>query len=103
MADREAKIEQLFTRRMRDHGYMSFKADASAEKQTGWMDRMYFGPGGDVRFVEFKREKAPKKRKGEKLQNHIRKQLVKRGFRCYRVEGMVEAAMVFRGITGDFL
>lgn len=101
MADLEIKIENWFVAGMRRRGYMTYKGDASAEKQPGWSDRFFFGFKKDTVFVEFKRLKAPKKRKGEKLQDYIRGQLKKRGFPCYKVRGWVQARRVFANITGE--
>lgn len=97
----ERKIEDDFVLAMDELGWLSRKGDIAAEQVAGELDRFFYGYGAQVVIIEFKREGAPKKRRGEKLQQHTRKQFSLRGFPTFVVIGRGDAAGVFNRITGE--
>lgn len=88
---------------MLDCGYINLKGDMAPEKRTGMNDQFFFGHGAKTIIVEFKRLDAPRRRKGEKLQDYVREQFRERGFMTYKVRGREEAESVFNEITGEAL
>lgn len=81
----EWAIESDFVEEIEDAGWITVKGD---KIKRGFPDRFCFGPGPLTIIVEFKRMGAPKKRRGEKLQDYYRKQFAKKGFDTRKVVGM---------------
>lgn len=100
---REDRIEAHFVGRMLDEGYINLKGDMAPEKRTGLNDQFFFGHGPRTIIVEFKRLSAPRRRKGEKLQDYWRGQFKARKYEVYKVRGKIEASRVFKQITGKEL
>ena len=84
----EHVIENEFVEELEDAGWITLKGD---KVRRGFADRFCFGAGARTVIIEFKRTGAPKKRRGEKLQNHYRNQFAALGFDCRKVTGMNEA------------
>ena len=61
-------------------------------KRRGWPDRIVVGPERFVLFLEFKRKKAPKNRRGEKLQRWFANQIRGYGF-TYEIVNSKETAI----------
>jgi hypothetical protein len=85
----EWAIEDEFVKEIEDAGWITIKGD---KIKRGFSDRFLFGPRATTIIVEFKRTGAKKKRRGEKLQNHYRKQFVGLGFTALKVKGWNAAA-----------
>lgn len=100
---REDRIESHFVARMLNCGYINLKGDMAAEKRVGLSDQFFFGHGPRTVIVEFKRLSAPRRRKGEKLQAYWRQQFKDRKYEVYLARGKIEAARVFKQITGEEL
>lgn len=81
-------VEGEFVMEIEDAGWITFKGD---KVRRGFPDRFCFGYEARVVIVEFKSSFAPKKRKGEKLQDHYRQMFRERGFEVYKVTGKEEA------------
>lgn len=94
---RERRIEAVFVEKMAVMGYVNIKADLI---YRGWADRIFFGPEAHTVIVEFKKLDAPKRRKGEKLQDYFRAQFKTRKYPVFKVRGWEEARTVFKIITG---
>lgn len=99
----EHKVEAKFCARMEECGWLNDKLDAHADKKAGNMDRIFYGYGARAVFIEFKKEDAPKKRQGEKLQAYRREELIRRGFEVYVVKGRAQAEHRFKYLTGEAL
>lgn len=81
-------VEKEFCLEMEDAGWITLKGD---KVKRGFPDQFIFGPDETVVIVEFKRKGAPKKRRGQKLQDYYREQFRKLGFRTLKVTGKAEA------------
>ncbi len=100
---RETSLEARFVSRMLDCGYINLKGDMAPEKRTGMNDQFFFGFGPRTILVEFKRLDAPRRRRGERLQDFVRGQFSERGYEVYKVRGREQAEQVFKKITGEKL
>lgn len=86
-------IEKEFVWVMEEAGWITVKGD---KIKRGFPDRFLFGPKETVLIVEFKRTGAPKKRRGEKLQNHYRAEFERLGFRTLKCVGWNEACELLK-------
>lgn len=90
-------VEKEFCLEMEDAGWLTLKGD---KVKRGFPDQFIFGPNETVVIIEFKRSGARKKRRGEKLQDHYRKQFRNLGFRTLKVTGKEEADELRRELIG---
>lgn len=87
----ETDVELWFVEELETHGWMTIKGD---RVRRGFSDQFCFGPGKQVEIIEFKREDAPRNRRGEKLQDYYREQFADMGFHVHKVRGIAEAEML---------
>lgn len=99
----EVGLERHFCDRMLECGWLNDKLDKNAETKAGNQDRVFWGYKGRAVFVEFKRDGARRGRQGERLQTFRRGQLQKLGFECYEARGRLDAAELFKLLTGENL
>lgn len=81
-------VEEDFAQELEDEGWITLKGD---KVKRGFPDRFCFGPDARTVIVEFKRKGARKKRRGEKLQEHWRKEFARLGFETHKITGKEEA------------
>lgn len=90
MKDREVKSETDFKKEVEAADYLYLKMG-----QDGLPDRVIFGPGRFVLFIEFKSAKRPSK-SGAKRQAYYRKILQRMGFNAKVATTVEEARKIFQ-------
>lgn len=89
----EWAIEEAFVEGLEDAGWITIKGD---KIKRGFADRFCFGPRATTIIVELKKTGARKNRRGEKLQDHYRKEFERLGFTTTKCKGWNNACELLR-------
>lgn len=91
-------VEAEFVKELEEAGWLTVKGD---KVKRGYPDQFCFGPDEQVVIVEFKRNKARKNRRGEKLQKYYRDQFRGLGFTVHTVRGKEQADELRRSLLSE--
>lgn len=89
-------VEDEFVKDLEEAGW---KVSPNMRIVRGWPDRICFGPKKRVVLIEFKRDKAPKKRRGEKLQKHYADEFRALGHEYHVIRGMEQARLAAEALV----
>ena len=81
-------VESEFVVDIEEAGWLCLKGD---KVRKGFADQFCFGPGPRTVIIEFKAMGAPKKRRGQKLQDYYRGRFRGMGYETYKITGEAEA------------
>jgi Holliday junction resolvase len=91
---RETAAERKFVKHVEEDGNVAIKLNLHGRR--GWPDRLVVIENGRCFFLEFKRKGVKiGKRKGEKLQLYIHKELMEKGHAIYSVDDCEEAIKIY--------
>ena len=86
---RESTLEKAVCAYATQHGWQSFKLNGPGDR--GKPDRVFFRPGGQVRFVEFKAPGQPLR----PLQQHVLQRLRDCQLRCAVIDSLEAGQRLF--------